>query len=348
MDRICGIPMPEDLVPIQETGWVIATSMTSGSSAGGLFLIDTHTRHAEHVDLDHPRARFASTPAEAEAVSQCAPPDTQEMITHGISLVAGEHGVHRLYVVVHGGREAIELFNVDTNGDKPEIRWAGCVPLPDGLEANSVVGIPDGGLLFTSLYEPGETDWPARIGRLASAEPAGGVFEWQAEVGINRLTIPPISGPNGIAISPDGQTILLAGWGDRLVRRIDRSGAETAPPISLDFLPDNLHWTPDGTVLASGQRIEVEPLFACMTSADRPNYCAPSYSVARIDVDSHSVSELWHEEIIEGFGDSTSAIMVDGNLWIGSISGDCIALITQGAARGQEADQTTMEHLPNN
>ena len=290
----------------------------------------------EPVDLDHQPVRFASNSAEADAVSQCGPPNTQALITHGISLSAGENGVHRLYVVGHGGREAIELFNVDTNSEKPLVRWAGCVPLGDGLEANSVVGIPGGGLLFTSLYNPGETDWPARIGKLVSAEPAGGVFEWQAGTGVSRLSIPPMSGPNGIAITPDGETIILAGWADRLVRRIDRQGIETAPAIELNFLPDNLHWSPDGKILASGQRFGVGELFACITQADAPSYCARSYSVARIDVESHSMVDLWEQDIDEGFGDSTSAIMVDGRLWIGSISGDCIAVVTPGAARDKE------------
>ncbi|MEJ6678332.1 hypothetical protein [Parasphingorhabdus sp.] len=348
MDLICGIPVPEDLVLIPETDWVIATSMTSGRPASGLYLIDTRTLQAEAVDLDHQPVSFSSIQSEAEAVSHCAPPDTQTLITHGISLAAGENGVHRLYVVGHGGREAIELFNVDANGEKPLVRWAGCVPLPEGLEANSVVGLPDGGLLFTSLYNPGETDWPARIGRLASSEPAGGVFEWQAGKGVSRFPIPPMSGPNGIAITPDGETIILAGWADRLVRRIDRQGIETASAIELNFLPDNLHWSPDGKILASGQRFGVAELFACITQADAPNYCAKSYSVARIDVDSHSLTDLWEEDVNEGFGDSTSAIMVDDRLWLGSINGDCIAVVTPGTWRKQEASQLPIERLPKN
>jgi len=327
IDRICGIPVPEDLAAIPDTPWIISSSMPRDGSAGGLYLIDTRTHMVRKVEFAIAAGQFGSGEDEAKEVGQCAPPDTDRFITHGLSLSAGEGVLHRLYVVGHGGREAIELFNVDASGDVPSISWTGCVPMPEGLEANSVVGLPGGGLMFTSLYDPGETAWPARIGKLASGAPAGGVFEWHVRSGLKQLSIPPMSGPNGIAVSRDGKSIFLAGWGDRIVRRLDRNGNETAQPMKLDFLPDNLHWAPDGSLFASGQKIAVGDLFACSIRKDGPTYCAHSWDVVRIEPSDLSMRAHWRRETENFFGDSTSAITIEGELWIGSISGDCLAVV---------------------
>ncbi|KXK01394.1 MAG: hypothetical protein UZ03_NOB001002243 [Nitrospira sp. OLB3] len=337
MDFVCGIAVPEDLIAIPDTPWVIATSMPRDGSAGGLYLIDSRTREARKLDLAPMKGapRFASTAEEAAEAGRCAPLDPGKLLTHGISLSPSADGVHRLYVVGHGGREAIELFNVDARGSVPSVLWAGCVEMPAGIEANSVAGLPDGGLMFTTLYDPGETDWQARMAKLGSALPAGGVFEWHAGTGFSRLGIPPMSGPNGIAVSEDGRTVFLAGWGDRIVRRVDRAGKETAAPITLDFLPDNLHWTPDGALLASGQRETVQGLFSCSFQKDRPTYCSPQWAVARIDPASLTVTDNWRQDTGGAFGDSTAAIMVEGRLWIGAINGDRIGVVTPQKQGGE-------------
>jgi hypothetical protein len=330
---VCGIPAPEDLIRIPETPWLIATSMPRDGSAGGLFLVDSRTREARPVDLSpSERATFASTPDEASAAAKCPRLKPETFISHGISLRRGRGGVHGLYVVGHGAREAIELFNVDARNAVPTIAWAGCVEMPAGVEANSVVHLPGGGMIFTTLYDPGESDWSIRIAKLASAAASGGVFEWHADRGFRRLAIPPMSGPNGIAVSADGRAIFLAGWGDRIVRRLDRQGKETAQPVMLSFLPDNLHWTPDGSLLAAGQPVAVQELFACTP----PRYCSPTWAVARLNAETLRIEDNWLQQTGGSFGDSTSAIMVGNRLWVGSINGDRIAVIElQGAASKQ-------------
>lgn len=339
IELVCGIPVPEDLVAIPDTPWVIVSSMPRDGSAGGLYLIDNKSHDVQRIGFKIARGRFASSEKEAEAVGRCTPPDFAKLTTHGLSLSRGKAMLHRLYVVGHGGREAIELFNVDASGAVPTVIWTGCVPMPEGLETNSVVGLPGGGLMFTSLFDQGEIDWQARIAKLATGQSAGGVFEWQAGKAIAKLPTPPMSGPNGIEVSRTGKEIFLAGWGDHMVRRIDRQGRETASPIKLEFLPDNLHWAPDGSLLASGQRTTVKDLFACTSRKDGPPYCAQSWSVARIEPRDLSFRANWHGETGDRFGDSTSAIMVDGELWIGSISGECIAIIDPPADDDTEGEE---------
>lgn len=329
----CGMAAPEDLVAVSGTRWIITGSMPMGGGVGGLYLVDSRDRSVHRVDLAADKAvppAFASNAVEATAVGRCASLDPGKFLSHGLSFAKGEGGVHRLYVMGHGGREAIELFNVDATGDRPVVRWAGCVPLPEGVEGNSVAALPEGGFMVTTLYDPGETVWSVRMGKLGSGAPAGGVFEWHAASGFKRLSIPPMSGPNGIEVSADGASIYLAGWGDRIVRRIDRSGRELTKPVKLDFLPDNLHWAPDGSLLVAGQPTEVQSLFACATNKERPVYCVTRWSAARLDAKDLATSATWGGEADGAFGDATAAIIVDDTLFVGSLSGNRIAAIGLG------------------
>ncbi len=327
---VCGIPVPEDIAPVPGTPWLVATSMPRDGKAGGLYLIDTRTLKARKVDLGREEkgkpARFAAGTAEAAAVATCAPLDPARFISHGISLSQGKGGIHRLYVVGHGGREAIELFNIDARQPVPTLRWAGCVNMPPAVEGNSVVGLPGGGLMFTTLYDPGQTAWPERIRKLATGAPAGAVFEWHPASGIVRLSIPPISGPNGIAISSDGKSIFLAGWGDRILRRVNRKGREIAAPVTLDFLPDNLHWGPGGKLFAAGQATTVQSLFACSAAGTSPGYCVPEWSVAKIDPSTMRVTAQMSGKTGGVFGDTTTAVFHRGRMWLGSINGDRIGV----------------------
>lgn len=328
--KICGIPIPEDLVQVPGTPWVVVTSMPRDGTAGGLFLVNTRTRKVEPLTWAEERVDFAANPDVATAVAGCAAPDPARLIAHGIDIARGEGGVHRLYLVAHGGRESIELFNIDANGAVPSLHWAGCVPMPEGLEANSVAALPDGGLLFTSLYDEGSADWPRRMAALDAARPAGAVYEWHAGRGFAKLPLPRVSGPNGVTVSADGKMVYVAAWGERSVRRFDRKGNETAAPIALTFLVDNLHWAPDGTLLAAGQETTVASLFSCSSTKGPPAYCSTPWAAARIDPHEFTAMRQWRGEG-DAFGDTTSAIMVDGRLWLGSVGSDCIAILDPDA-----------------
>ena len=66
------------------------------------------------------------------------PIDTRRFSAHGLALRERAAGVYRLYMTSHGDREAIEAFDVDATGARPEIAWVGCVVLPERTFANSV------------------------------------------------------------------------------------------------------------------------------------------------------------------------------------------------------------------
>jgi hypothetical protein len=247
-------------------------------------------------------------------------------------LKADKNGRDWVYVVSHGAREAIDIFELDARAARPTVQWKDCVIMPAGVEPNSAVVLADGGLLFTTLYDPGETDWPKRIGQLAKAAPSGAVYEWHKESGFTRIAVPPMSGPNGIELSPDEKTIFLAGWADGVLWRVDRTGKATAPSIKMPFLPDNLHWAPDHTLLVAGQPDTVGNMFACNMKRDKPLYCS-GWAAATLDTRSMKLRQIWQGKAGAAFGDSTAALLINSHLWIGSINGDRLAIVHKHATK---------------
>src|SRR2546428_746734 len=69
---------------------------------------------------------------------------------HGLYLKPGQNAVHTLYVVHHGPRESIEVFEVDARGTSPSLTWIGCAPALSIHNFNSVVALPQGGFASTN------------------------------------------------------------------------------------------------------------------------------------------------------------------------------------------------------
>ena len=134
LNFICGLPAPEDLVLVPRTRWLIASGMAAGS---GLHLIDTQAKTARSLPFTvrADKARFPNCPG---------PADPKQIVPHGLSLRVGQSGRYTLYATNHGGRESIEVFEVDSGSDVPSAAWTGCVLLPEKLAANSVAAFSDG------------------------------------------------------------------------------------------------------------------------------------------------------------------------------------------------------------
>jgi hypothetical protein len=91
-----------------------------------LFTVAVSTARAD-------KTRFASCPG---------PLDAKQAVLHGLSLRPAQPGRYTLYATNHGGRESVEVFEVDARGAAPSAVWIGCVMMPDKLAANSVAAFP--------------------------------------------------------------------------------------------------------------------------------------------------------------------------------------------------------------
>jgi len=326
---ICGFKNPEDLVALPGGAWLLVSQFgdpeTGGGSLEAYRVVDQH-RQTVFPLVDGEAGSEASEEADTSVLAagwgseSCpGPPDPAVFSPHGIDLARADGGAARLAVVNHGGREAIELFEVALGPEGPALAWRGCVPLPEGDWANDVLALP-GGVLMTSrmLPVPG-FNWASisasfsvltggDTGVLLEWRPGG---EWVALEGSNG------SAPNGLAVSRDGAQVFFAEWGgERLVRLSrDASGALQRDIAPLPHHPDNLTWTRRGHLLVAGQGGGIFDVLGC--GALERGTCDLPYSVVEIDP-----MTLETRVLLEHTGAASVALEVGDEIFVGTFAGD--------------------------
>ena len=233
------------------------------SRAGARHALDHRERHdggrKPHADrlaqrrVQRPCTRKRSTTQRSPTARRRRTPPRP--ITHGLNLRAGANGHSTLYAVGHGAREAIEVFDVDATGAKPALTWKGCVPMPEGLAANSVASFADGSLVATVLLMPGKT-----FADSVAKKPTGAVYEWApGKKGFEQIRGSELPGNNGIEVSADGKEIFVVSSGFQTIVAFSHANPtkqlRTTRP--LPFTPDNVHMGEDGRLLTAGMKNDV-------------------------------------------------------------------------------------------
>ena len=293
---VCGPANPEDLAAVPESPWVIVSSM---ANPGQLFATDTRDLASQPIfplDTSAPRHDTAT-------YGDCPGPDTTEFQPHGLGLRPGADGMHTLYVVRHGAREAVEVFEVDASGPSPTATWIGCAVAPEGVGLNSVAALPGGGFVATNFQrEEGE------------------LWEWQPGAGWSEVPGSETAGPNGIEASPDGRWLYIGGWGTQSLIRLSRGQTPVVTAsVNVGFHIDNVHWAPDGALFAAGHAGSgPDSIFACLGQGECDGI---SSRVARVDPESLAVSEVVrypsNDLVILG----TVGIQVGDEIWVGGVGG---------------------------
>src|SRR5678815_2611618 len=120
---VCGQLAPEDLVVLPGSQWIVASAF---AGTGGINLINVR----DHTTTLAFPAATSKERLDAKTYNTCpGPPDAADkakFATHGLALRAGRNSTHTLYAVHHGGRESIEVFEVDARGKTPVLPWVGC------------------------------------------------------------------------------------------------------------------------------------------------------------------------------------------------------------------------------
>jgi hypothetical protein len=222
---------------------------------------------------------------------------------HGLSLRPGANNRHTLYVVRHGAREAIEVFDVDARNGTPVLTWEGCAEAPDGITFNSVTALPGEGFAATHFNRP-----------------VGALWEWQPNTDWTQVPGFETNGPNGLVSSPDGQWFYVGGWGTQSLIRVSRGQT----PVQIDavevgFHIDNVRWAPDGSLLAAGHSgATPESIFECLGQQQCGDV---SSHVAKVDPDGLTMEEIVrypsNAHIILG----TVGLQVGDEIWLGGIAG---------------------------
>jgi sugar lactone lactonase YvrE len=147
---------------------------------------------------------------------------------------------------------------------------------------------------------------------MEAGEINGAIYEWHPTDGWTKVPGSETSGANGVEVSKDGAYIYFAGWGNRTFNRVTRG---ITPPrrdtVQLDFRMDNIHWGPDGMLIAGGH-------YDAGINDSR---------VAKIDPTTLSVTQILRREDNDFFAHSTAAAQIGDELWIGSSLGEHIAVV---------------------
>jgi sugar lactone lactonase YvrE len=304
---VCGQNGPEDLVVLPGAQWVIASSFGGN---GGIYVIRASDRTST---LAYP-ATTARDRFDSKTYSTCpGPPDAAakaKFLTHGLSLQPVNNTTSRLFVVVHGSRESVEVFDVDSRSAIPTLTWIGCAVAPNPVGLNSVRGLPDGGFFATNFLARG-IDTAARD-KMMAGDKNGELWEWHTASGWEKVPGSEAAGANGLEISPDGKWFYVAAWGSQSFFRLTRG--QTPPKrdeVPLGFRVDNIRWAADGSLLAAGQGGTPE---------------APTSNIVKINPQTLAVRDVVREPLTPAFGAGTVAVEVGKQIWVGSFRGDRIAI----------------------
>jgi hypothetical protein len=306
---ICGFAGPEDLVAVPGSDWVIA----SGDAAPGAITLVNVRDHATTPLYPSPNLKQR---LDAKTYDACPgpidPEEKDKFRAHGLALRSGRGSLHTLYVVHHGTRESIEVFEFDARAKTPALTWVGCAVAPDPIGLNSVVALPEGGFASSNFQPRGAA---GRGANMQAGERNGELWEWHTRTGWKIVPGSEASGANGIEISKDGKWFYMAGWGNQTFIRFSRGQT----PVKRDEIPvgfrlDNLRGAPDGSLLGAGQEIPATGGFGAVVSR-----------VIKIDPNTLKVQDVVRYPTNDVFAFATGAIQVGKEIWVGSVRGDKIA-----------------------
>ncbi len=293
---ICGVVNGEDLVSLPGTQWLIASSMID---EGALYAIDSATGAANAV---FPAAQAVVSLNQAR-FGACPGPLSSRFRPHGLALRPEPGAATTLYVVGHGDREAVEIFDVEVADGLPRLTWRGCVVAPGNVSLNSVAPLPGEGFVVTN-FNPG----------------GGQLWEWHPTAGWSVVPGSEMPGPNGVVASPDGRWLYIGGWVDEALIRLSR-GREPVQKavVSVGFHVDNVRWTSDGDLLAGGQyEAEGASMGTCISGGSCRGVASRA---AQIDPDTLTVVQLVDYPSNPRFLLGTVALQVGDEIWLGGIGG---------------------------
>lgn len=312
---------PEDLKRIPGTPYIVASGFSPGA---GLKLVDSQRRTLRRW---YTAAPDQITPDPARYPDCANPPDPALFNARGLSLRRTGRQTATLHVVNHGGREAIEVFEIRSSGraTEPTLHWQGCLLMPAGHVGNAVATYSDGTVLVSVLTRPGTS-----ITDFERGQNTGAIFE-RAPASSAFTLIPgtALPGNNGLETAANDKGFYTIAFGLRAVvtfRRGDPGGPKgifAAP----GFMPDNIHR--DGKHLLLAGMNSDEP--ACggkrqiIGGVADTMLCPRGWKVARFDPRNGKFRIIAQGERSAAFNGVSQALVLDQTLWLGSYQADRIA-----------------------
>ncbi|MCB2073763.1 MAG: hypothetical protein H6917_16550 [Novosphingobium sp.] len=333
---ICGFENVEDMVALPDSPWIVGSGIGDAFfQKGGLYLFHRETATGRKLVLDVADGVEARAPYDA-----CpGPADPVQFSAHGLGLKSNPDGTYNLYVVNHGGRESIEVFEIAMDDGGPQVGWIGCIISPGKSMPNSVAARPDGSVVMSASYAgdfavPNFADiaangMPEASGDMEQVREAmkyGAVFTWSPGAGWKKVPNSALLGNNGIELSADGKWAYVNSWPGASVTHMPLDpGLGKAHEIRLGFHPDNIRYGFNGKLVATGHTASEEAVSVCVMTNNPA--CALDYKSAEIDPVTYEVTEIFDGTGTRHFGVATIGLRTEDALWLGSVRSHCIAKV---------------------
>ena len=314
IEVLCGTRSPEDLELAPDGKYLIATEFVnqgrSGTAGAGLALYDLQRKTFSKMAMTDEPDKSWGDPA-------CPGPIGDALVSHGESLRKRSNGAWALYVVNHGGRQSIEMFELKPAAGSWTLAWRGCEVAAH--DYNDVAILPDGG--FVGTYPTGLSS--GGPGGPFSGAVTGYVARWTPGKGESEIMGTRIRYPNGVVVSPDGRFMYVNEFSGRQVFKYDLKDEKVLGSVKVDFLPDNLTWTKEGKLLAAGVK---GARGDCPEGSGRP--CIQGFGVAEIDPAKMQARAIFdsatHDPLIAGV---SVALEVGDSIYLGAFQGDRLVKI---------------------
>jgi hypothetical protein len=302
---LCGTRSPEDLEVAPDGKHLIVSEFVRGRTDAGFSLFDPAKKTFTRIAITNDPRKDWGDPS-------CPGPPGDVLAPHGISLSKRASGnVEQLYVVNHGGRESIEMFEVKQAAGTWSLVWHGCVV--STKDFNDVAALANGAFYAThptALQTPGAN--------LFSGQPSGWVSSWMPGKGEAELPGTRQGYPNGVIATPDGRTMYFNAWTAKEVHKYDAASGKEVGMVKLDFMPDNLTWTKKGRILAAGVK---GARGDCPAGSGTP--CLQTFAVADIDPATMKADTVFDSQgkgaLIAGV---SVALQMGNSIYIGAFQGD--------------------------
>jgi hypothetical protein len=311
IESICNLQAPEDLV-VAPNGRDIIFSQFADN--GSIAVLDTHNHSVHSL---YPGSDSTLAQSEFWGDASCRQPPAV-LLPHGIDLSQRLGGQWQLLVVNHGGRESVEFFEVEfAQDERPRLTWRGCAVAPDQGSFNDVSATPDDGFLVSNTGDMDRQMWQLVL--LQFGVDSGYIYRWQAASGFSKVEGTDGEMPNGVIVSPDGKSFYVNMYFGNEIRRYDLASGELLQTNEVDK-PDNLSWTDDGRLLLASQHSSLLPLLKSVFYKTPEPSLLP-FSIYELDPVTLKKTLLVRRDG-PPMGAGTTAVAVDGFLYIGSYAGD--------------------------
>ncbi|MBI4515952.1 MAG: hypothetical protein HY699_09085 [Deltaproteobacteria bacterium] len=328
---ICGFANPEDVEAVPAAGLLLVSQMRRGDRGGSLVgvpldaVAQRTTAPRRLWPTGQPARDVNLSPAPAGEPSCLEPPAADVFAPHGVTAAPAPAGAVRLAVVGHGGREALELFDLTGSGSDAVLAWRGCVPLPPGMSGNDVSLAADGEIMVSN-YMPTMAGWRGLYYTLKGGMGGhtGSVLAWRPGSGWRELAGSASASPNGVLVTPDGAAVFYAETGSGRVSRVARAGAaagRTPEQVAIGGNPDNLSLSPRGTILVA-THTDGAAFLAC---AFGRTPCRTGWSLFEIEPAALRATLLLHHDG-SAVGGVASAAEHNGRVYFGAVFDDRIGV----------------------